>query len=188
MNGTTGKSNDSAGGHAPGSRERTPAAPRADNPSPQPAGNPIIRWSDLPRALQIALDRTPRGQWYRIRPIVVQSPETHKILDIARLADQVLPRSTLGVRRKMVTKEERAKKVGELIENLDAFWSAVDALESAIEKVARAAGVYGIVEFRNRGRRGPPQRAILKPPATPAAPELPPAEFSADEDEAHDIA
>jgi len=144
------------------------------NSGPRHVSSNTIRWEDLPKTLQIALERTPRAHWYKIRPTLVMSPETHKILDIARLVDQILPRSTLGVRRK-ISIEERARKAQELTENLNAFWTAVDALEATLERLARAAGVWGLIIQRGKARQAPPAPKPERKPQPAAPPRVVPA-------------
>jgi len=139
-----------------------------------PQGARSIALADLPRPLAIMLERTPRAEWHRMRWISAQSPETHKILDIARQVDLVLPRSSLGVRSRFATTEERARKVQEMAANLDAFWSAVDALEAALEKLARSAGVWSlIVDLEPRRRKSTPPRPKIPVTRVPVAIPMP---------------
>jgi hypothetical protein len=131
----------------------------------------LLRWSELPRLLQAILERTPRGQWYRIRPILAISPETHRILDLANLVEQVLPRSSLGLRRRGLSLDERTRKAHELIQSFDEFWAGVDGLERVLEKIARSCGLWSYFESKkNPARAG----AASRPPRTPERPKAPP--------------
>jgi len=141
----------------------------------------LLRWSELPRLLQAILERTPRGQWYRIRPILAISPETHRILDLANLVEQVLPRSSLGLRRRGLSMDERTRKAHELIQSFDEFWAGVDGLERVLEKIARSCGLWSYFETKKSpvraGAASRPPRAPEKPKAQPApSPNKPPAE------------
>lgn len=94
---------------------------------------------DLPWSIKRALERTPRSQWHRIRALALQSPEAAKLADLTLDAEYVIPRSTLAVRRKLASAEERAMKAQEMAENVGAFWAAVESLQQALARMARAA-------------------------------------------------
>ena len=144
---------------------------------PQPAASPgekVLWWSELPRLLQATLERTPRGQWYRIRPIVAISPETNRVLDLANLVEQVLPRSSLGLRRRGLSTEERAKKAQDLIQSLDEFWAGVEGLEKVVEKIAKSCGLWNFFEPRRGTGRPAPQTMSAKAPEKPKSPPPPP--------------
>jgi hypothetical protein len=138
------------------------------------AGERILRWSELPRLLQAILERTPRGQWYRIRPVLALSPETNRVLDLANLVEQVLPRSSLGLRRRGLSTDERSRKAQELIQSLDEFWAGVEGLEKVVEKIAKSCGLWSFFEPRKSPGRPVPSPKGATPREKPKAAMPPP--------------
>jgi len=137
----------------------------------------LLRWAELPWLLKTILERTPRAQWHKIRPILATSPETHKILDLAQAVEQVFPRSTLGMRRRDLSIEERTNKAQELIQSFDEFWAGVRALEKVLEKIARSCGIWASPETRKypaKPAAAPRAPMTPKPPVKPKAQAAPP--------------
>ncbi len=162
------------------------------NPETRPPGSggrvdeKVLRWAELPWLLKTILERTPRAQWHKIRPILATSPETHKVLDVAQVVEQVFPRSTLGMRRRDLSIEERTHKAQELIQSFDEFWAGVRALEKVLEKIARSCGIWATTEARKyparpaAAARAPVvSRPPVKPKAQAAPPPPPQAEYEA---------
>ena len=89
--------------------------------------------------MRLALERTPRSQWYRIRALALASPEAQRLAELALDAEHVIPRSTLAVRRKLASAEERSERAQEMAENIGAFWAAVEGLQQALQRMTRAA-------------------------------------------------
>lgn len=124
----------------------------------------VLRWAELPRLLQEILERTPRAQWHRIRPILALSPETSRILELANLVEAILPRSSLGLRQWGLSADARTRKAHELIQSIDEFWAGVEGIEKVLEKIARSCGIWGSIESRKYPAR---------PVAAPRAPKPP---------------
>ena len=136
----------------------------------------VLRWSELPRFLQEILERTPRAQWHRIRPILALSPETSRILELANLVEQILPRSSLGLRQWGLSADARTRKAHELIQSIDEFWAGVEGIEKVLEKIARSCGIWGSIDSRKYPARpvaAPRAPMAPRPPAKPKA-EAPP--------------
>lgn len=157
----------------------------------------VLRWAELPRLLQEILERTPRAQWHRIRPILALSPETSRILELVNLVEQILPRSSLGLRQWGLSVDARTRKAHELIQNIDEFWAGVDGIERVLEKIGKSCGIWGSFESKKYPAKAvaapraskPPvkpkaQAAPVPPPKPPAEPEaLPEAVFEVDGNE-----
>lgn len=133
----------------------------------------VLRWAELPRLLQEILDRTPRAQWHRIRPILALSPETSRILELANLVEQILPRSSLGLRQWGLSADARTRKAHELIQSIDEFWAGVEGIERVLEKIARSCGIWGSIDSRKYPARPVASPRAARPPAKPKT-ETPP--------------
>ena len=150
-------------------------------PFERPPGSREIRWQDLPRPIQMVLDRTPHAHWYKIRPVLALCPETNKVLDLARFVDQVFPRSSYGIRQRGLSMEERLRKAQELLEAYEEFWSGVGRIEAVLEKIARVCGFWAYIDPR-RKRPEPVKKSPPLPPPRPAKPDpQPPPAFQAQE-------
>jgi len=135
----------------------------------------VLRWAELPRLLQEILERTPRAQWHRIRPILALSPETSRILELANLVEQILPRSSLGLRQWGLSADARTRKAHELIQSIDEFWAGVEGIEKVLERIARSCGIWGSIDSRKYPARPVAAPRAAKPPVKPKAETPPPA-------------